>query len=484
MYHAPALRNTAEGQRLSALRSLNLLDTRPDAAFDALTALAASVTGCPHAFIALIDSDRLWAKSRFGDVPEQLARTETVCDITIFEDRAIVVDDLSRDTRFAHLPCVASGIRFYAGLPLRAADDRGLPHPVGTICVFDQAPRGLSDTQLAALAQLAILAESLFASQQAAVAAGDIARKELAKATVLQRQQRLFRQAERMGRMGWWRLTLDDNLVEWSDGVLRIHDLERGRLASLGDVLGTYPPASRAIVRQAIANTIDTGQPLEFEIESVSRTGVTRRIRAAGEVEWSGDRPVAIVGVVRDVSEEYALAEALRRTADTDELTRIPNRLAFNRQLQAAIATARDGGRSFGLVLIDLDGFKRVNDTYGHPAGDEVLMTIGKRLRAPWLAECCAMRLGGDEFAIIVDVPALLDDGPALIARLEDELRVSTRAGGLTMETGASVALTRFDPARFASTREFVHESDRMLYAVKRCRIGQSHRPGLSHAAA
>jgi diguanylate cyclase (GGDEF)-like protein len=452
-------------RRRSALDALGLLDTAPEQEFDAIARLAGVVTGCPTAMIALVDRERLWAKARIGKAPAELPRGLAFCDTTVREDRALIVDDLTRDPRFASHPLVAAGARFYAGLPIHAVDSDGVRQSIGTLCVLDSDPRSLSNSQRAALDDLAALVDAL-------IAARGVARRAVTHTVALERQQRVFGVAERMARIGWWRLDLSEERVEWSDGVFRIHDLDSGVHPSLAAGLDFYPPDARAVVSRSLAHTIETGQPFDLEVDFVSATGVKRRVRSMGEIEWIDGVPAALIGVFRDCSEEHALTQALRRSADTDPLTHIDNRAAFNRRLEDAIAVARAESTPLALVLIDLDGFKRINDTFGHPVGDEVLKTVAQQLHAPWLKGCCAARLGGDEFAVIVDDVTMLVDTNALIARLERELCVSTTRGGLTMETGASVGLSRFDPSRIASLRDFVHEGDAALYTAKRRRVG------------
>ncbi|WP_374943926.1 diguanylate cyclase domain-containing protein [Sphingomonas sp.] len=456
----------AETRRLTALHALDLLDTAPEEEFDAITRLAAAATGSASAFLSLIDRDRMWVKAQTGGVPTVVPRLESMCDTTIGRNAPLVVDDLVADPRFCDHWLIEAGTRFYAGLPLRVTDRDGVRQPVGALCVLHPHPRTLNAAERQALDDLAVLAESLMVSRGAA-------REAVGHAVALERQQRIFRQAERMARIGWWRLNLADERVEWSDGVFRIHDLDVGQDPTLASACEFYPPQARAVVSRSLAHTIETGQSFDFEVDFLSAKGVERRVRSMGEIEWTDGYPAAVIGVFQDVSEEYALVQALRRSADSDPLTHMPNRTVFNRTLETAVAAARAHAAPLALVLIDLDDFKCVNDTFGHPAGDEVLKTIARRLHAPWLKDCCSARLGGDEFAVIVDDPALLDDAAALVARLENELRITTMADDRTMETGASIGLAMFEPARFASLRDFIHAADESLYAAKRRRIGE-----------
>jgi diguanylate cyclase (GGDEF)-like protein len=144
-----------EAQRLLATQAYEILDTPPDPQFDAITRVAAALFDVPVALIALMDTDRLWFKSRLGlDVP-QLDRSIAFCAHAIMQrDGLMVVDDLAGDPRFARHPLVAAApaVRFYASSPLR--DAAGLA--IGTLAVLDVRPRSFDARDRAALADLAV----------------------------------------------------------------------------------------------------------------------------------------------------------------------------------------------------------------------------------------------------------------------------------------------------------------------------------------
>lgn len=145
-----------EPQRLQAVRSYDILDTAPEVDFDALTRVAAHVFETPAAVVGLLDSDRLWFKSRFGlDVP-QLDRQIAFCAFAVMQpDELLVVEDLRQDPRFSHNPLVTQPphLRFYAGAPLIDPDGYAL----GTIAVVDSKPRALNEPQRAVLRDLSTL---------------------------------------------------------------------------------------------------------------------------------------------------------------------------------------------------------------------------------------------------------------------------------------------------------------------------------------
>jgi len=142
-----------EAQRIATLKSYDILDTLPEKAFDDLARLAAIICETQGAFITFIDSDRQWYKSKLGFIVNEIPRELSFCSHAIMHDEVLVVEDASKDDRFAGNPLVASGprVRFYAGSPLRAPTGDAL----GSVCVIGQEPRSLSPHQREALKLLA-----------------------------------------------------------------------------------------------------------------------------------------------------------------------------------------------------------------------------------------------------------------------------------------------------------------------------------------
>lgn len=173
-----------------------------------------------------------------------------------------------------------------------------------------------------------------------------------------------------------------------------------------------------------------------------------------------------IIGVVRDITERKKWEEEIERLAMTDPLTGLANRNHFNLRLEEAAALSRRSNQPFALMLLDLDKFKPVNDTYGHPVGDALLAHVGKSL-----VSCCreidtVARLGGDEFAVILlsTEEGLNCDVPA--QRIIETLSQSVIIDGHSISIGASIGISSY-PTCSSTLEELQRQADAVLYLAK-----------------
>ena len=462
-----------ERVRLEVLAATGLLDSPPERAFDVLVELASRLTGCKYAAVSLIDRDRQWFKAVHGLTVRETPRGQAFCAVAVDQDAMLVVPDATRDPRFRANPLVTSApnIRFYAGMPLHARARPDQPEvPLGTLCVVDDSPRELSPADLALLNDLAHIAETLIRPRFVALQAADLMLKHRLNIRDLERSHRQFHQAERMTGIGSWRLSLPDNRLKWSDGVFAIHGLPVGPVPSLDAALEYYPAQSRALLTAALERTIADGKPYDLELDFIARNREPRRVRVICEPEEVNGELVALIGVFQDITERHEMEQALRRSATVDDLTGIANRAGFNTMLDARMEQARVTGEPLALLLIDLDGFKAVNDRCGHLAGDEVLQAIAGRLKRPHLSGCCAARLGGDEFVLLLDHPSDSTAFHATVEALLAELcqRVPHKDGDLAVS--GTIGISVFDGA--SSRRDLLNRADQALYAAKRDQRG------------
>lgn len=321
-----------EHLRIRSVHAYQILDTPPEPEFDALARLASHAFSAPIAVVAMMDSDRLWFKSRLGlDIP-QLDRKVAFCAHAIMHpQQPLVVPDLQKDPRFVENPLVAQPphVRFYAGSPI--LDGEG--QPLGTIAIIDAQPREFSDNQYNALRDLSTLVTTAL------------------------------------------------------DARKRSIDLER--------------------------------------------------------------------------------------MASTDHLTGVANRVRFEAALRTELACAQRTGTPLSLICMDLNGFKEVNDSHGHGAGDEVLVEVARRIASLVREGDTFARLGGDEFAIVVRDT----NGSAvnsLLSRIAPTVAMPIRlSSGIEVSVGTSVGIATTLSDNYRAD-ELMNRADADLYRDKRA--GASNR--------
>ena len=190
-------------------------------------------------------------------------------------------------------------------------------------------------------------------------------------------------------------------------------------------------------------------------------------------------RGLRIVLHVEDVTERRELEDRLRQQALHDPLTGLPNRLLLLDRAEHALAAGRRARRPVSLLFLDLDGFKAVNDTHGHDAGDRVLQTVAHRIEQVLRPGDTAARLGGDEFVVLCpDTTA--EQGVAVAQRLRDALAgpLGLEDVHLSVSVGASLqeaAGPDEDTTELALA--LLRQADRRMYDVKGSRTRQDH-PG------
>ncbi len=165
--------------------------------------------------------------------------------------------------------------------------------------------------------------------------------------------------------------------------------------------------------------------------------------------------------------EQERVEVTLRRQARSDALTGLANRYEFEERLAAALQHEADGAGQVALVVVDLDGFKPINDSFGHAVGDEVLAALGQRLAAAVRREDTVARFGGDEFVVLSTLQA--GTNPAtMIARLRRALAdpVTTSAGQLTVGSSLGVAVSDSD----IGMQDLLRRADKAMYRVKLAR--------------
>jgi diguanylate cyclase (GGDEF)-like protein/PAS domain S-box-containing protein len=181
--------------------------------------------------------------------------------------------------------------------------------------------------------------------------------------------------------------------------------------------------------------------------------------------ELDFDGVAAVLVAVQDVTERNRLEGQLRHRAFHDPLTQLANRALFADRVDHALARLARDGRSLAVVVLDLDGFKTINDSLGHTAGDQLLVAAAQRLHNQLRPGDTAARLGGDEFAILLEDVEELSDATALAERLRDVFSAPFSIAGKQLLVTSSVGVAQNRPGD--GPEELVRNADMAMYRAK-----------------
>ncbi|MBM7806545.1 diguanylate cyclase (GGDEF)-like protein/PAS domain S-box-containing protein [Geodermatophilus bullaregiensis] len=253
--------------------------------------------------------------------------------------------------------------------------------------------------------------------------------------------------------------------------------------ATLGELLGVPPEELRGAALFAVVHPEDLTGAVGVWRQLQDQHGRVRHecrvLRPGGEavpvqltVSWVDGAttadPAHLVMVVEDVTERKELEARLLHLSAHDPLTGLPNRLLFHDRLRHALERGHREHTPTCVLVLDLDGFKAVNDEHGHPTGDAVLVEVAERLTGVLRASDTAARLGGDEFAVVCENTERAD-AERLAARLQEVLPASLTVGGATVRVGLSIGIGSIDGGTEPEQAQeaVVRQADAAMYADK-----------------
>jgi diguanylate cyclase (GGDEF)-like protein len=257
-----------------------------------------------------------------------------------------------------------------------------------------------------------------------------------------------------------------------SDGCLAVMNHRFGEMMKLpGDFAQLRPSASDILSACVAAGSISaaSAKMILAEIENPQAKGIITTdpdVARGRSLSWAF-QPMADGGAVvllEDVTERRNAEARITHLARYDELTGLPNRVNFRDEIEHLLATPHDADQLSALLFIDLDQFKQVNDTLGHPCGDQLLCAVADRLRAMLRPEDFVARFGGDEFVVFQQNIKSPNESAALARRIVDHLSERYKIDNHLVEIGASIGIAM---AAGISADTLLKNADMALYRAK-----------------
>lgn len=279
----------------------------------------------------------------------------------------------------------------------------------------------------------------------------------------LRHNESLLADAQKVAKLGSWDWNLSQRRITWSEEAGRIVGTEaRSTHGSIKELLQTVHPDDRTIVEDTIEEILARHERRSLEYRVVRPDGSERVVHQELDIRVSDEEVVRMFGTVQDITERRETEERIRYLAYYDSVTGLPNRALFKEQVRQALLRAKRFARRTSILFLDLDHFKRINDTLGHSAGDKLLHMVAERLShcvrdCDYLGrendfssfeETCGpstvARLGGDEFVILLSELRTPEDAAIVANRVITALGDPFSLAGNEVYVSGSIGISTY----------------------------------------
>ncbi len=510
MQPAPIPEN--EDERLSALRQYKILDTPCEEIFEDITHLAASICQTPISLISLIDKNRQFTKSNYGLTTKEVPRDISFCAHVILGSDIMEVKDATQDQRFLDNPFVTGvpEIRFYAGSPLTTPEG----FRIGSLCVIDKEPKALTEEQKKMLSTLSKVVMTLLelkrtvsvdltARAQATERIQNANDKLEEKLNEQKQNNNTLTLFSKMNGMLQSCVTYEEaysiiksfcqKIFSESAGTLYLLSASREQLEHVlswkdpSSEIGYFLPEDCWALRRGQYYVTDNPMvdvtcphfkknslkgathiclPLNAQSETIGLLCL-ENISAINASETQLLYAVRMAEQIALCLANIKLRQTLRHQSTCDPLTGLYNRRYLASAFKREIVYANLNKTKLAAMLIDIDHFKKFNDTHGHDAGDLVLTTLAELLKNHVDEREVVCRLGGEEFLLVLHETKISDISMRAekIRQAVEQIQLKYKENDLGILTiSAGIA---FFPTHAKDLDQLLIAADNALYQAK-----------------
>ncbi len=293
----------------------------------------------------------------------------------------------------------------------------------------------------------------------------------------LRSSERRLANAQRVARVGHWEWIPGSDEMLWSPELYRIVGAEpRPGVSTFENFLLFIHPEDRDEVEKNLQTVAEQGSAPGFDHRIRTQYGTERIVHHQAEVVRDPDGSIDhVLGTIQDISERRQADEQIRNLAYFDSVTALPNRKMVTEHLERLLEAAKQKEIRFGVLFLDLDRFKRINDTLGHVSGDQMLKAVASRLLQCVRASdavgrprmnATVSRLGGDEFTILLDQISEPEDAALVARRILKAFRLPFTLNGQEIVMGASIGIALF-PRDGTDADTLLRNADAAMYHAK-----------------
>lgn len=281
------------------------------------------------------------------------------------------------------------------------------------------------------------------------------------------RNQRALSEAQRIARTGSWELDFGSNTMVWSDELCRIYGYPAEPVPSDADLLSRFHPDDADALQELFRVSIAARGSFDVEHRIVRPNGEVRWLRSQARPEESGvTLSPRMYGTAQDITEQKIAADALTYQTLHDALTGLPNRTLFQDRLEQALGKMARSETMLGVLFIDVDRFKVINDSLGHAVGDTILQAMAHRLETSLRPGDTLARLGGDEFAVLCE--DLQGDADAIVVadRINESMTAPLGSGDGELVVTVSIGIALASSSRVSAV-SLLRDADAAMYRAK-----------------
>jgi len=297
----------------------------------------------------------------------------------------------------------------------------------------------------------------------------------------LRTSTQLLELTQAVAKLGGWELDIRTQQLYWTEQVYRLLDTSPEETTpTVKTGLDYFTATSRVQLDQALHDAVQTGQGFDIELTMCTLKGREIDVRVTCAVTMENGQPIKLNGIFQDISEQRAAQLALETANDEleytnrilediahyDSLTHLPNRVLLADRMQQAMIHNQRQGQMLAVAFLDLDGFKAVNDQYGHDIGDRLLITLSHRMKTALREGDTLARIGGDEFVVVLTNLKHTADCEPLLTRLLVAAAEPVQIDELWVEVSASIGVTLY-PQDGVDAEQLLRHADQAMYLAK-----------------